>query len=45
LNNLSTKDLLTLGNLLSTEFMNPRWQFFATLVGELGFHKNWETKS
>jgi hypothetical protein len=24
LNNLSTKDLLTLGNLLSTEFMNPR---------------------
>jgi hypothetical protein len=24
LNNLSTKDLLTLGNLLSTKFMNPR---------------------
>jgi hypothetical protein len=24
LNNFSTEDLLTLGNLLSTEFMNPR---------------------
>jgi len=30
LNNLSTKDLLTLGNLLSIEFMNPRQQFYAT---------------
>jgi hypothetical protein len=28
LNNLSIKDLLTLGNLLSTKFMNPwRWLY------------------
>ncbi len=31
LNNLSTKDLVTLGNLLSTEFMNPWWWLYATL--------------
>jgi hypothetical protein len=27
LNNFSIKDLLTLGNLLSTEFMNLRWLY------------------
>jgi hypothetical protein len=30
LNDLSTKDLLTLENLLSTQFMNPRWWLYAT---------------
>jgi hypothetical protein len=30
LNNLPIKDLLTLGNLLSTKFMNPRWLLYAT---------------
>jgi hypothetical protein len=31
LNDLSTKDLVTLGNLRSTEFMKPERQLFATL--------------
>jgi hypothetical protein len=30
LNNLSTKDLLTIGNLLSTEIMNPQQRLYAT---------------
>jgi hypothetical protein len=30
LNNLSTKDLVTLNNLLSTEFMKPRKWLYAT---------------
>jgi hypothetical protein len=30
LSNLLIKDLLTLGNLLSTKFMNPWWQLYAT---------------
>jgi hypothetical protein len=34
LNNLSTKDLVTLGNLLSTKFMNLRRQLYATLSGQ-----------
>jgi hypothetical protein len=31
LNNLSIDNLLTLGNLLSTKFMNLQWQLYATL--------------
>ncbi len=31
LSDLSTKDLVTFGNLLSTKFMKPRRQLFATL--------------
>ncbi len=31
LNDLSIEDLLTLGNLLSTKFMNPQRQFYSTL--------------
>jgi len=30
LNYLSIEDLLTFENLLSTKFMNPRWQLYAT---------------
>jgi hypothetical protein len=33
LNDLSTKDLVTLGNLLSIEFLKPQRQFYATLGG------------
>jgi hypothetical protein len=31
LSNFSIKDLITLGNLLSTEFMKPRRRLYATL--------------
>jgi hypothetical protein len=31
LNDLSIEDLVTLGNLLSIEFMNPWWRLYATL--------------
>ncbi len=31
LNNLSIKDLVTFGNLLSTKFMKPWWWLYATL--------------
>jgi len=31
LNKLLTKDLLKIGNLLSIEFMNPRWWLYSTL--------------
>jgi hypothetical protein len=45
LNNLSTNNLLTHGNLLSTKSMNSDNDFMQLQLGEHGFHKNWRTKS
>ncbi len=43
LTNLSIEDLVTLGNLLSIEFMYFDNNFMQLQVGELGFHKNSRT--